>query len=190
MAAAHRCFDPLSPAPWIAALNKFTYRLLTINTELQTEGDKPDENSKYYNILSTDYVKNNMYYMVAANLKAQNNLAQPRMWRLPICVNYSGVEVELDSFLDGAWGALGAGACLVYLIQRYVWQGEERVSIFLYGGACTLNPLLKPHHQLDAELAGVGLAQKEVQNVSLSGPPVPGRSLQPHPGTSSEHFWK
>ena len=162
LAAAHGCYDPLVSCPWVAALNKFTYRLLVINTELQTS-DKKDDSSKYDDLFSTDYVTNHLFYMVEGNLTAQADVTQPRTWRLPVCVNYSDVEVELNSLSDGSWGALGAGACLVYLIQRYHWDNEERVSIYLYGGACGLNSLLKPHHQLDAELAGVGLAQKEVQ---------------------------
>ena len=35
LAAAHGTFDPLLACPWVAVLNKFCYRLLVLNTELQ-----------------------------------------------------------------------------------------------------------------------------------------------------------
>ena len=101
--------------------------------------------------------------MVDANLKNQVTFAQPRSWRLPMSVSYDDIEFEIDAISDGAWGALGSGATLVYLLQRYKWGGEERVKIYLYSGNSGLNPLLKPHHQLTAELTGIALAQKEVQ---------------------------
>ena len=34
------------------------------------------------------------------------------------------------------------------------------MSIFLYGGQVGLNPMLRPHHQLDSELSAFALAQK------------------------------
>ena len=78
-------------------------------------------------------------------------------------VSYDEIDFEIDSLSDGCWGSLGSGATLVYLLQRYKWEGEERVKIYLYSGNSGLKPLLKPHHQLTAELTGVALAQKEVQ---------------------------
>ena len=108
LAAAHGYYNPLASCPWVAALNKFTYRLLNINTELQTS-EKKNDKSKYDDILSIDYVKNHMYYMVAGNLTTQSNLTQSRTWRLPVCVNYSNGEVELDSLSDGDGGPGGRG---------------------------------------------------------------------------------
>ena len=83
-------------------------------------------------------------------------------------VSYDDIEFEIDSLSDGEWGALGSGATLVYLLQRYKWAGEERVKIYLYSGNSGLNPLLKPHHQLTAELTGIALAQKEVQKAMFN----------------------
>ena len=89
----------MASCPWVAALNKFTYRLLVINTELQTS-NKKDDSSKYDDLLSTYYVTNHLFYMVEGNLTAQADVTQPRTWRLPVCVNYSDVEVELNSLSD------------------------------------------------------------------------------------------
>ena len=98
--------------------------------------------------------------MVAANLEAKRRLSQPRSWRLPLCIPYSDIKLEMDTISDGSWGLLGAGACLCYLVQRYRWKNEDRVSIYLYGGQVGLNPMLKPHQQLKSEGAVFSLAQK------------------------------
>ena len=42
-------------------------------------------------------------------------------------------------------------------------MGTERTSIFLYGGTMGLNPMIKPHHQLDSELMAISLGQKKAQ---------------------------
>ena len=114
--------------PWVAVLNKFCYRLLVLNTELKTTVRKNNK-EKFDDLLSSDYVENHLYYMVDANLRNQVTFAQPRSWRLPMCVNYDEVEFEVDALSDGAWGALGSGAALVYLLQRYRWEDEYRVHI-------------------------------------------------------------
>ena len=90
-------------------------------------------------------------------------MSQPRFWRLPVCVKYSEIQIELDSVSDGCWGALGSGAALVNLLQRYKWDAEDGVHIYPYSGTCGLNPLLTPYHQLDSEFMGLSLTQKEVQ---------------------------
>ena len=89
-------------------MNKFTYRLLIINTKLKTENETRD----YDDVLLDEYVKDHLYYTVEANLGAKSRLAQPRSWRLPLCIYYRTVEIELDCLSDGALGCLGAGACL------------------------------------------------------------------------------
>ena len=123
-------------------MQKFIYRLLVINTELKTKGQARD----YDDILPDKYVSNHLYNMVAANLEAKRRLSQPRSWRLPLCIPYSDIKLEMDTISDGSWGVLGAGACLFYLVQPYQWQNEDRVSIYLYGGQVGLNPMLKSHH--------------------------------------------
>ena len=50
----------------------------------------------------------------------------------------------MDALSDGALGSLGAGNTLVYLLQRYRWDNEDTVLLYLYFGSCGLNPLLKP----------------------------------------------
>ena len=64
--------------PWVAVLNKFCYRLLVLNTELKTSVKKKNNKEKYDDLLSSDYVKNHLYYMVDANLKNQVTFDQPR----------------------------------------------------------------------------------------------------------------
>ena len=78
LAAAHSTFDPLMACPWVAVLNKFCYRVLVLNTELKTSVKWKNNKEKYDDLLSTDYVKNHLYYMVDANLKNQVTFAQPR----------------------------------------------------------------------------------------------------------------
>ena len=87
-------------------------------------------------------------------------LSRPRTWQLPLCVDRSTIRVELDTICDGQWSVLGGSASLTYLLQRYKWKNEDQVSIYLYGGSTSLNPMLKPHHQLSSELGGMQLAQK------------------------------
>ena len=67
--------------------------------------------------------------------------------------------------LGGPWRG---GAALVHLLQRYTWDGEDRVHIYLYSSSSGLNPLLTPHHQVDSEIIGLQLAQKEVHRALLA----------------------
>ena len=90
----------------------------------------------------------------------------PRSRRLPACIDRQHIETELDCVVDGCWGTLGAGADLLYPIQRYTFMGESRTSIFLFGGTTRVNPMTKPHHQLDAEMMAIGLGQKEAQKAT------------------------
>ena len=83
-----------------------------------------------------------------------------RTWQLPLCVPRSSIKMELDTICDGSWSVLAGSASLTYLVQRYRWKDEDRVAIHLYGGQVALNPMLRPHHQLDSELGGMQLAQK------------------------------
>ena len=100
---------------------------------------------------------------VAASLYAKKRLAMLRSWLLPVCIDCQHIQTELDVLTDGCWGAFAGGACLLYLIQQYKFMGTERTSIFLYGGTMGLNPMIKPHHQLDSELMAISLGQKKAQ---------------------------
>ena len=60
-------------------MQKYVYRVLVVNTELKTQGGGRD----YDDLLEDDYVRDHLYYMVAANLKAKKSISQPRTWRLP-----------------------------------------------------------------------------------------------------------
>ena len=111
-------------------------------------------------MLEDDYVRAHLYYMVAANLQAKKSLSQPRTWRLPLCVPRDTIELEFNTICDCLWSVLGGAATLCYIVQRYRWEEQERTSIFLYGGQVGLNSMLRPHHQLDSELASRQLAQK------------------------------
>ena len=131
LAAAHSTYDPLTACPWVGVLNKFCYRVLVLNTELKTSVKKKNNKEKYDELLTSDYVKNHLYYMVEANLENQVTFSQPRSWRLPMSISYENIDFEVDALSDGCWGALGSGATLCYLLQRYEWEGEETVKIYL-----------------------------------------------------------
>ena len=45
-------------------------------------------------------------------------------------------------------------------------MGESRTSIFLFGSTTRVNPMTKPHHQLDTEMMAIGLGQKEAQKAT------------------------
>ena len=115
LAAAHSTYDPLTACPWVSVLNKFCYRVLVLNTELKTSVKKKNNKEKYDELLTSDYVKNHLYYMVEANLENQVTFSQPRSWRLPMSISYENIEFEVDALSDGCWGALGSGATLCYL---------------------------------------------------------------------------
>ena len=120
------------------------YRMLTLDTTL----DVKENGVNYDSILSDDFVRDHIFYSVEAVLAAKRRLAQPRTWRLPLVLSYEDVEVELDVLSDGAYGCLASGAPMVYLVQRYLWQGEQRTSIYLYAASNNLNSLMKVHHQI------------------------------------------
>ena len=102
---------------------------------------------------------------VGASLYAKNRMGLPRLWRLPAGIDCQHIQTELDCVVDGCWGTLGAGPALFYLIQRYNLgtEQEERTSIFLFGKTTGLNPMTKPHHQLDAEMMDIGPCQNEAK---------------------------
>ena len=54
-------------------MQKYVYRVLVINTEMKVEGKGRD----YDDVLEDDYVRDHLYYMVAANLQAKKRLSQP-----------------------------------------------------------------------------------------------------------------
>ena len=72
-------------------------------------------------------------------------------------------------------------ASLSYLIQRYKFLGQSRVSIFLYSSATAMNSLTRLSHQVDAELNSFQIAVKDVKkcvktlqdfNIRLEGGPI------------------
>ena len=158
LSAVQSTFDPLGAALWVGAINKFVHRLLILNSPLQTS-----PSNKYKDILENEYMEQHLVKAVDASLYAKNKLAVPPSWRLPACINRQHIQTELDCIMDGCWGTLGVGAALLYLIQRYQFMGEHRTSIFLFSGTTGLNPMTKPHHQLDSEMMAISLEQKEAQ---------------------------
>ena len=58
---------------------------------------------------------------------------------------------------------MAGGAAVVFLIQRYPWQGTKRSAIYLYSAAIGLNSLSGVHHQIDSELLGMSIATKETE---------------------------
>ena len=93
-------------------------------------------------------------------------------------VDYCQVEIEMDMLCDGAWGCLAGGACLLYLVQRYQWMGDNQTSFYLYGDATGKNPLTTVHHQVDSKLLGDQLANKETDK-ALAGLKDVGVKIRP-----------
>ena len=152
LSAAHALFDPLNIAPWASIQMKFCYRLCII--------DSPPKEG-YKSRLSDQFVKNHLTPGIATLLLAKRCLAQQRSWRLPPCIDQATVQAELPVLADGAYGVLSASAALAYLVQRYSFNNEDRVSVYLLGASSALSPMNRPFHQVSAELAALDLGQKE-----------------------------
>ena len=105
LAAAHMTFDQILSCPWVAVQNKYCYRLLILNTNLQTS-KKRNNKTKFDDLLADSYIKDQKFHMVRADLRCQTSMSQPRSWRLPVCVKYSEIEFEIDTQMDvvGPWG--------------------------------------------------------------------------------------
>ena len=69
----------------------------------------------------------------------------------------------MECLVDGAWGVLSGSACLFYIVQRYLYMGTPRVSIYLYSSSTSMNSLSRLLHQVDAELCALALGQKETK---------------------------
>ncbi|MCP4482174.1 MAG: hypothetical protein GY817_05220, partial [bacterium] len=149
LSCAHACFDPLHSVPWVIAMAKYCYRFLILSSPGAAH---------YETELTDDFVEKHLYYAVEGILKAKKLLAQRRSWRLPLAVDYSTVQIELDTICDGAWGVMSGAAAMCYLLQRYTWEDKQRTAIYLYSATVGLNPLAKVTHQVDAELQGMALA--------------------------------
>ena len=54
---------------------------------------------------------------------------------------------------------------MIYLVQRYVYMGTPRVSIYLYSANSNMNSMSKICHQVDAEISGLALGHKETKKV-------------------------
>ena len=76
-------------------------------------------------MMENKYKEKHMVKAVDSSLYAKNRLAVPCMWRLLACINRPGVRMELDCVVYRCWGTLGAGAALLYFIQRYTFIGGE-----------------------------------------------------------------
>ena len=136
----------------------FVYHLLTLNSLLQTS-----PSNKYETILEDEYMEKHLVKAVNSSRYTKNQLAVPHSWRLPACIDCLRIETELDCVVVGCWATLGAGAVLLYFIQRYMFMGKGHTSIFLFAGTTGLNLMTKPHHQLNAEMMSIGLGRKKTQ---------------------------
>ena len=86
-----------------------------------------------------------------------------RSFQLPACINYREVRLTVECLVDGAWGSLSGSATIVYLVQRYLFLGMPRVSIYLYSSSTAMNSVSRLCHQVDAELNALALGQKETK---------------------------
>jgi hypothetical protein len=65
--------------------------------------------------------------------------------------------------VDGCWGALLGSATIIYVVQRYLFRGTPRVSIYQYSSSTAMNSLSKLCHQVDAEMNALALGHKEAK---------------------------
>lgn len=161
LAMAHLHFDPLAGQPFLSAVLKFMYRYLVISTSLAEEMEK--NTSSFDKVLSDNFVRNHLQPAVALALETKRRLGQRRSWHLPACIDQKTTRLEVTCLVDGAWGCLSGSACLVYLVQRYLYMGNPRVSTFLYSSSTAMNSLTRLGHQIDSELSAIALGTKETQ---------------------------
>ena len=151
---AHLHFDPLAGQPFLSVVLKFMYRYLVISTSLAEEMEK--NASSFDKVLSDDFVRNHLQPAVALALER-------RSWRLPAYIDYQTTRLEVTCLVDGAWGSLSGLACLVYLVQPYLFMGNPRVSTFLYSSSTAMNSVTPLSHQIDSELRAIAQGTKETQ---------------------------
>ena len=136
---AHLHFDPLQSQPFLSAVLKFIYRHLVISTSLAEEMEGGASN--FDKVLTENFVRNHLQPAVALASATKRRLGQRRSFQLPACIDYNGVRLTVECVVDGAWGALSGSATIVYLVQRYLFMGNPRVSIYLYSSSTSMNSL-------------------------------------------------
>ena len=100
------------------------YRQLVISTSLAEEMEGGA--SSFDKVLTDDFVRNHLQPAVALAIATKRRLGQRRSFQLPACIN------SVECLVDGCWGALSGSATIIYLVQRYLYRGTPRVSIYLY----------------------------------------------------------
>ena len=158
---AHLYFDPLAGHPFLSAVLKFMYHYLVISPSLVEEMER--NTSGFYKILTEEFLRNHLQPAVALALQTKRRLGKRRSWHLPACIDQKTTRLEVTCLVDGAWGCLSGSACLVYLLQRYLYMGNPRVSTFLYSSSTAMNSLRRLGHQIDSELSVIALGTKETQ---------------------------
>ena len=126
LAAAHALYDPVQSAPFLAAQMKLMYRFLILQETL--ENKKGGGSADYDAILSDDFVHNHLVHAVEGAQQTKRRLNKSRKWRLPPCIDIETIRISLDCLCNGAWGTHSGSACICYLVQRYVFNGENRVK--------------------------------------------------------------
>ena len=119
--------------------------------------------SNFNKFLKDDFIKNHLQPAIALAIATKRRLGQKRSWRLPPCIDQKSIRTSVECLADGAWGSLSGSATIVYLVQRYLFRGTSRVSIYLYSANSNMNSMSRISHQIDAELNGLALGQKETK---------------------------
>ena len=134
----------MGTAPFLTAALKYMYRYLIMSQNLEA-GVKATYDSQ----LQDYFVEHHLQPVVALAIATKRRLQTRRSWRLDPSVPYNTIRTSLHTVVDGSWGCLSGSASLTYLIQRYTFQGQPRVSIYLYSSATAMNSLTKLGHQVD-----------------------------------------
>ena len=113
-------------------------------------------------------MRNHLQPAVALALDTRRRLGQQRSWRLPACIDFQTTRLEVTCLVDGAWGSLSGSACLMYLVLRYMYMGNHRVSIFLYSSSTVMNSFTWFSHQIDSELSAIALGTNKTQKAIQS----------------------
>ena len=142
LAASHGHFKPLQSSPQVQCQLKYMYRTFCTETYL----DGKDGGTDYDKELSDDFVIHHLGPALKTVLAAKQLLTTKRSWRILPCISYQDMRIKLDAISDGCWGVQAGSATIWYLIQRYIFQGEKRVHIYIFLSATSLNPLTKISH--------------------------------------------
>ena len=137
------------------------YRHLVISTSLAEEMEGGASN--FNKVLTEDFVREHLQPAVSLAIATKRRLGQRRSFQILACINYIDVCLTVECLVDGAWGALSGSATIVYLVQRYLFLGTPRVSIYLYSSSTSMNSLSPLSHQVNAELCALTLGQKETK---------------------------